>query len=156
MSIIRIGLISDTHGLLRPEAFRALEGVDRILHAGDIGNAGVLSDLERLAPLSAIRGNNDTGDWARHIPETLQLDVGGIRIYLLHDLKAIDLDPRREGIRVVVAGHSHRPGIHLRDGVLFVNPGSAGPRRFRLPISVGFLEIAGDDVAARIHELDMG
>ena len=156
MSIIRIGLISDTHGLLRPEAFRALEGVDRILHTGDIGHAGVLADLERLAPLSVIRGNNDTGDWARHIPETLHLDIGGIRIYLLHDLKAIDLDPRQEGIRVVVAGHSHRPNIHLRDGVLFVNPGSAGPRRFRLPISVGFLEIAGGDVAARIHELDMG
>ena len=136
-----VGLISDTHGLLRPEALRALRGSDYIVHAGDIGDPGVLAQLSQIAPVTAVRGNNDTGPWARKLPDTAVLDAGKIRIYVLHDLKTLDLDPAAEGFDVVVAGHSHKPGEERRGAVLYVNPGSAGPRRFRLPVCVGKLEL---------------
>jgi len=149
----RLGLISDTHGLLRPAAADFLRGSDHIIHAGDIVGAHVLDALGSIAPLTAVRGNNDRGDWAMRLAETEVVDVGGILIYVLHDLAALDLDPVAAGCRVVVYGHSHRPAVEERDGVLYVNPGSAGPRRFRLPIAVGELLIEGDAVEARLVEL---
>jgi uncharacterized protein len=133
-----IGLISDTHGLLRPEAVHALEGSDLIIHAGDIGRAAILDDLRRLAPVVAVRGNIDTGGWADNLPLTAQVDPG---IYVLHDSKALGFDPAGAGFRVVVSGHSHRPLRTERDGVLYVNPGAAGPRRFRLPVTVARLTV---------------
>ena len=136
------GLISDTHGLLRPEAKRALAGVDLIVHAGDIGAPELLEELATLAPVRVVRGNNDRGAWARDIPLTEALELEGTRIYVLHDVKELDLDPAAEGFAAVIAGHSHRPAVEVREGVLYVNPGSAGPRRFSLPVAVGFLEIA--------------
>lgn len=148
---MRIGLISDTHGLLRPEVLAALEGSDRILHAGDIGSAALLERLARIAPVHAVRGNNDREPWAAHVPETLDLDIAGLRIHMLHDLKTLAVDPH--GVDVIVAGHSHRPSVETRDGVLYVNPGSAGRRRFSLPISVGELRIADGRAQARIIEL---
>jgi putative phosphoesterase len=155
MAALRIGLISDTHGLLRPQALDALVRVDGIIHAGDIGNAAVLERLAAIAPLAAIRGNNDAGDWAEAIPDTLRLDIGGVMVHVLHDAKQLDIDPAAEGIDVVIAGHSHKPSIEYRDGVLFVNPGSAGPRRFRLPVSVGFLEIDAGTASASLLTLDI-
>jgi hypothetical protein len=150
---MRIGLISDTHGLLRPQALAALQGVERIIHAGDIGNSGILDALARIAPVDAVRGNNDTGPWAQAIPERQTLHFDGIDILLLHDVKEL----RREipAARVVIAGHSHKPQVAERDGVLYVNPGSAGPRRFKLPVSVGMLEIQGGNVVATIVELQI-
>lgn len=134
------GVISDTHGLLRPEAVAALEGSDRIIHAGDLCDPAVLASLAKVAPVTAVRGNNDKGAWARALPTTEVVDAGeGILIYVIHDAGELDLDPRAGGFRVVVSGHSHRPGCEERDGVLWFNPGSAGPRRFRLPIAVGRL-----------------
>jgi putative phosphoesterase len=150
---MRIGLISDTHGLMRPEALAALRGCAHILHAGDIGKPEVLEDLRPIAPLTAVRGNNDRGAWARAIHETEALELGGITVYLIHELGLLDIDPAASGFRVVVSGHSHRPAIDTRDGVLYVNPGSAGPRRFTLPVSVGFLEIDGRKARARIEPL---
>ncbi len=123
---LRIGLIADTHGLLRPEALERLRGCDQLIHAGDIGKPEILAELERLAPLSVVRGNNDTQDWAVDIPERLLLKIGRLTLYVLHDLKRLDLDPAAEGIDVVVAGHSHKPLKEERDGVLYLNPGSAG------------------------------
>ena len=149
----RVGLISDTHGLLRPEALAFLRGSDFIVHAGDIGEAAVLEELRRLAPLTAVRGNNDNGPWAKSIAETEVLEVGGVLIYVLHDLAELDLDPVAAGFRVVVSGHSHHPSVEDRDGVLYVNPGSSGPRRFKLPIAVAELQVAGSSVKARIVEL---
>jgi uncharacterized protein len=149
----RIGLISDTHGLLRPEALEFLRGSDFIVHAGDIGDAGVLRELERLAPLMVVRGNNDTGPWAQGIAETEVLRVEGVSLYILHDLAELAIDPKAAGHQVVVSGHSHKPLVEKRDGVLYVNPGSAGPRRFKLPIAVAELEIAGDSVKAKLVEL---
>lgn len=149
----RVGLVSDTHGLLRPEAIAFLRGSDYIVHAGDIGDAGVLTALEALAPLTAIRGNNDKGAWAREIPDTDVLRVDDVSIYVLHDLAELDLDPGAAGFQVVVSGHSHRPCIEERDGVLYVNPGSSGPRRFKLPVAVGELEVAGRSVKAKLVEL---
>ncbi|HEV2431507.1 MAG TPA: metallophosphoesterase family protein [Burkholderiales bacterium] len=149
----RVGLISDTHGLLRPEALAFLRGSDFIVHAGDIGDAAVLEELRRLAPLTAVRGNNDNGPWAKSIAETEVLEVGGVLIYVLHDLAELDLDPVAAGFRVVVSGHSHHPSVEDRDGVLYVNPGSSGPRRFKLPIAVAELQVAGSSVKARIVEL---
>ncbi|HYD79037.1 MAG TPA: metallophosphoesterase family protein [Paucimonas sp.] len=153
MAALRIGLISDTHGLLRPQAMEALAGVAHIVHAGDIGDAGVIAQLQGIAPLSAIRGNNDAGAWAADIPETLRLEIGGVTLYVLHDVKQLDLDPEAQGIDVVVAGHSHKPCIERRGGTLFVNPGSAGPRRFKLPVSLGFLEIGDGEVVATLRTL---
>jgi len=148
---IRIGLISDTHGLLRPQALAALAGVDRIIHAGDIGNAAVLEALEAIAPVDVVRGNNDTGAWAAAIPHDVTVEYGGLLIYLLHDIN--ELKGRMPPVQVVIAGHSHRPLVLERDGVLRINPGSAGPRRFKLPVTVGFLEIRDGQATAMIREL---
>ncbi|WP_259757918.1 metallophosphoesterase family protein [Pseudomonas sp. GCEP-101] len=139
---LRIGVIADTHGLLRPDALAALHGCQRILHLGDIGPASLLDQLRDIAPLDVVRGNNDTDDWAAALPETLRLELGGLRLYLIHDLKQLAIDPVADGIDVVLAGHSHKPLNEVRDGVLYLNPGSAGPRRFRLPIGLAILEIA--------------
>jgi len=152
---MRIGLISDTHGLLRPQALDALAGVERIIHAGDIGSAAVLDALAAIAPVDAVRGNNDTGPWARAVRETEALRVGEVAIYIVHDLGELDLDPAAAGFQVVVSGHSHRPSVVEREGVLYVNPGSAGPRRFKLPIAVGELLIVEKSVRARVVELDL-
>lgn len=152
---MRVGVISDTHGLLRPEALAALRGADHLVHAGDIGKPEVLHELRAVAPLTAVRGNNDVGAWARTIPDTASVRLGGIALYVLHDLRALDLDPAAAGFRVVVSGHSHQPRVEERDGVLYVNPGSAGPRRFRLPVSVATLEIDGRRVRARIEQLQL-
>jgi uncharacterized protein len=149
----RVGLISDTHGLLRSEARAFLRGSDFIVHAGDIGDAEVLEELRRLAPLTAVRGNNDKGPWANGIAETGVLQVGEVFIYVLHDLAELELDPSAAGFQVVVSGHSHNPRIEERHGVLYVNPGSSGPRRFKLPIAVAELHVAGSSVKARIVEL---
>jgi putative phosphoesterase len=143
-------LISDTHGLLRPEALTFLRGADHIVHAGDIGKPEILDALRALAPLTAVRGNNDRGGWARAVPSTADLEVGNIVIHVLHDVSALRLRPQ---FRVVVSGHSHKPKVEERDGVLYVNPGSAGPRRFTLPIAVGELRISGASMRARIQEL---
>lgn len=153
MALCRIGLVSDTHGLLRPETLAFLQGCDHIIHGGDIGNAGILAALARLAPLTVVRGNNDKGDWAEGLPETAVLEAGGVRIHVLHDLAQLTTDPAAAGMRVVVSGHSHQPKIGEQDGVLFVNPGSAGPRRFRLPVSVAELVVNDGAVSARIVEL---
>jgi putative phosphoesterase len=150
---MRIGLISDTHGLLRPQALNFLRGCDQIVHGGDIGTLGVLEALARLAPLTAVRGNVDHGAWADALPEVAQARLSGVLVVVLHDLAQLDLDPAAAGVRVVVSGHSHKPRIEQREGVWYVNPGSAGPRRFKLPVSVGELVIEGDLVRPRIHEL---
>lgn len=155
MASIRIGVISDTHGMLRPQALASLEGMDMILHAGDIGNPDIINVLGRLAPVHAIRGNNDTAPWARQFAETLRLDVGDVSIYMLHDLKALAIDPCQLGIRVVIAGHSHRPSIVEKNRVFYVNPGSAGPRRFRLPVSIAYLDVEGDAVTGQVHMLNV-
>lgn len=149
----RVGVISDTHGLLRPEATEFLKGSDFIVHAGDIGDACVLAGLAAIAPVTAVRGNNDKGKWTEAAPEFEVLQAGELLVYVLHDLSELDLNPAAAGFRVVVSGHSHRPSIEERGGVLYVNPGSAGPRRFKLPIAVAELQISGDSVRARIVEL---
>lgn len=154
-SHIRIGLISDTHGLLRPQALAALRGSDVIVHAGDIGNASILARLSAIAPVTAVRGNNDTGDWALQVPETRQIDVAGKRIFVVHDLATLAIDPIAAGVDIVVSGHSHRPKCERRGDVLYVNPGSAGPRRFRLPICIGVLTIERDVIGADIVLLDV-
>jgi uncharacterized protein len=148
-----LGVISDTHGLVRPEALAALKGVERIVHAGDIGSPDVLEALERVAPVTAVRGNNDRGGWAKKIPETEVVEVGGVSLYLLHDLHELDLEPRSAGFAAVISGHSHQPRLEERDGVLYLNPGSAGPRRFKLPISLARLTIAGARVRAQLVTL---
>lgn len=141
-----IGLISDTHGLLRDEALDLLAGVDHIIHAGDIGDATILDRLAALAPVSAIRGNNDDAPWAAHLPTTLLVTLGGVLIHVLHSAGDLAIDPVALGVRAVISGHSHKPTIEQRDGVLFVNPGSAGKRRFTLPLSIGRLVIKGSQV----------
>jgi len=151
----RVGLISDTHGLLRPEAAAFLRGSDFIVHAGDIGRAAVLDELAALAPLTVVRGNNDRDPWASSVRETEVLEVGEVLIYVLHDLAELDLDPAAAGFRVVVSGHSHRPSVEARDGVLYVNPGSSGPRRFKLPIAAAELHVEGASVEARLVELEL-
>lgn len=150
---MRVGLISDTHGLLRPEALAFLEGSDRIVHGGDICDPGILERLAEIAPVTAVRGNNDKGDWANALHETELLQLGGVRLYAIHDLAQLDIDPAAAGVRVVVSGHSHKPQVAERDGVLYVNPGSAGPRRFKLPISVGELIVDGDTATARTVQI---
>lgn len=151
----RIGVISDTHGLLRLEAIAALQGCDAILHAGDIGSADILAQLTTIAPTTAVRGNNDKGDWAQSLAETEWIDIDGVLIHLIHDIADLDVDPQAAGIRVIVSGHSHRPHIEERSGILHLNPGSAGPRRFRLPISLSILDIDHAHATARIVELDV-
>jgi hypothetical protein len=150
-----LGIISDTHGLLRPEALTPFIGAERIVHAGDIGSPLVLEKLESIAPVAAVRGNNDKAPWAEELPETLLFEVRGHIIHVLHDLAQIDLSPKAAGVAVVISGHSHKPGIEEHDGVLFINPGSAGPRRFRLPIAVAKLYIADDSVRAEIVEIKL-
>jgi uncharacterized protein len=148
-----IGIISDTHGLLRPEACKRLAGVDHIIHAGDIGRPEVIAGLRELAPTTAICGNIDMGQWAKDYPSTTRLMLGGRSIYVLHNLNELDLDPAAAGIDVVVSGHSHRPKIETVGGVLYLNPGSAGPRRFTLPIALATLELADDALRPRLHHL---
>ena len=148
-----MGVISDTHGLLRPEALAALAGVARIVHAGDIGAPEVLARLAHIAPVTAVRGNNDRGRWADALRASEVLEAGGARLYVLHDAHALDFDPRRAGFAAVIAGHSHRPAQQVRDGVLYFNPGSAGQRRFTLPVSVGRLTIEDGAVRGRLIEL---
>ena len=149
-SSLTVGLISDTHGLLRPQAVEALRGVHRIIHAGDIGGEEILAALRAIAPVDAVRGNNDRGPWAARIPVELTLEVGGVAVHVLHDLKELELDPVEAGVNVVIAGHSHKPDVRDKDGVLYVNPGSAGPRRFRLPVAVAHLHIASGSATAQI------
>jgi len=150
-----VGLISDTHGLLRPQAVEALRGSRHIIHAGDVGAPEVLEGLGALAPVTAIRGNNDHDAWARRLPLTNTLEIHGVRLYVIHDIHMLDVDLQRSRVAVVIAGHSHRPDVSKRDGVLVVNPGSAGPRRFRLPVSVACLTIAEGRVNARLITLDV-
>ncbi len=150
-----IGVISDTHGLLRPEAISALQGSDLIIHAGDIGRLEVIEQLEEIAPVKAIRGNIDQAAWADEFPETEVVEANDTLIYVLHNLKALDLDPQAAGFRVVVSGHSHQPKIEEKNGTLYLNPGSAGPRRFKLPIAVARLTIAGERIRSEILPLDI-
>ena len=150
-----IGVISDTHGLLRPEAVEALRGVELILHAGDVGSPEVLDALQGIAPVVAVRGNNDKGAWAEELPAWEVAEVGVVFIYMIHDVKEIDLSPEGAGFQVVVSGHSHKPSVEERKGVLYVNPGSAGPRRFKLPISVARLTVSGETVSAELVELSV-
>lgn len=150
---VTVGLISDTHGLLRPEAAAALRGVERIIHAGDIGGADILEALAKIAPVDAVRGNNDEGPWAARLPVELTLDIAGVAVHVLHDLKELEGDPAAAGFRVVIAGHSHKPRVNEKNGVLYVNPGSAGPRRFKLPVAVAYLQVASGAATARIHEI---
>jgi uncharacterized protein len=153
---LRVGLIADTHGLLRPEARAFLIGCDYIVHGGDIGEPRILDELAVIAPLIAVRGNNDTQPWAAHLPLTEMIRVGNVFVYVIHDLAELDIDPTAAGVRVVVSGHSHKPMIEERDGVLYVNPGSAGPRRFKLPISVGQITVSGSSVKAQLVDLAGG
>lgn len=148
-----VGVLSDTHGLVRAEVLRELESVDLILHAGDVGRIEVLRTLEKLAPLVAVRGNVDRGDWARSLPpyQTVQLDA--VRLYLLHELSQLAIDPAQEGYSAVISGHSHRPSIRHEKNVMYLNPGGAGPRRFRLPITVAKIQIQGRCLSPEIIEL---
>ena len=150
-----VGLISHTHGLLRPEALDALQDSEFIVHAGDIGDGAILERLSRIAPVTAVRGNNDHGAWAAALPDTAWLDVHARRILVIHDLSQLDHDASLDGIDVVVSGHSHRPQSRQRGNILFINPGSAGPRRFRLPISIGRLVVAGDRIDATLIALEV-
>jgi uncharacterized protein len=150
---MRIGLISDTHGLLRPEAVQALAGVAQIIHAGDVGAAEIIERLRAIAPVHAVRGNNDKGAWALALPERLALQWAGVRIQVLHDVKELEAEPAAAGFRVVIAGHSHKPSVVERGGVLFVNPGSAGPKRFKLPVTVGCLVLADGSARGEIRNI---
>jgi uncharacterized protein len=152
---MRIGVISDTHGLLRPEAIKALQGAEHILHAGDVGDPAILDALRAIAPVTAIRGNIDEGGSCSYLPPTELVELGGRSIYMLHDVKKLDLNPEAAGIEVVVFGHSHKPLVEWRRGVLFLNPGSAGPRRFELPVTVAWLNIEADKLSERIVHLDV-
>jgi putative phosphoesterase len=150
---VSVGVISDTHGLLRPEAVRALRGSDLVLHAGDVGKPEVLDGLRAIAKVVAVRGNNDRGAWARSLPATETLRIGGAVVHLVHDLAELDVDPAAAGFTAVISGHSHRPSRSVRDGVLYLDPGSAGPRRFRLPVAVARLTVRGAAIRARRIEL---
>jgi putative phosphoesterase len=155
MPPILIGVISDTHGLLRPEAIKALRGSDHIIHAGDVGSPEILEKLADIAHVTAVRGNIDKSVWSRKLPETAVLELGGISIYVLHDLARLDLKPKAAGFAAVVSGHSHVPKQETRDGVLYFNPGSAGPRRFKLPVSVGKIVLEDGGVRAELLHLDL-
>jgi putative phosphoesterase len=150
-----IGIISDTHGLLRPEAIAVLRGSDYIIHAGDVGDPAILDTLTEVAPVTAIRGNVDHGDWAAKLPATDVLEVGGISIYILHNLADLDLKPEAAGFAAVISGHTHKPKQEKRNGVLYFNPGSAGPRRFNLPVSVGKLIVLDGQIRGEIVILDV-
>ena len=147
-----VGVISDTHGLVRPEAIEALAGVDMILHAGDVGKQEVLDKLNEIAPVVAVRGNNDKGEWEESLADWEVVEIGDVSIYMLHDVKEMEISPAGS-FQVVVSGHSHKPSVEERRGVLYVNPGSAGPRRFTLPVSVAHLHIVGERIQAKIVEL---
>jgi putative phosphoesterase len=152
-AVLRIGVIADTHGLLRPEVEGLLAGVAQIVHAGDIGSPNVIAGLQRIAPVIVIRGNVDTGHWADQYPETRTITLGGYRIHVLHDIKTLQFDPVASGIDVIVCGHSHRPRIETIGGVLHLNPGSPGPRRFNLPITVATMDLTPSGPTAVIHHL---
>jgi uncharacterized protein len=147
-----VGVISDTHGLLRPEAVELLRGSEHIIHAGDIGAPEIIPELQKIAPVTAIRGNVDTQPWAQGFAETEVVELGGLYVYIIHDANAIDLNPKAAGFAAVISGHSHQPKQEIKNGVLYFNPGSAGPRRFKLPISVGRLKIVDGKVSAEILE----
>jgi putative phosphoesterase len=148
-----IGVISDTHGLLRPEAVELLRGSEHIIHAGDIGAPEIIPELEKVAPVTAIRGNVDREAWARQFAATEVVELGGLYLYVIHDANALDLSPRAAGFAAVISGHSHKPKQEIKDGVLYFNPGSAGPRRFKLPISVGRLEIVDGKMSGEILQI---
>lgn len=150
-----IGIISDTHGLVRPEMVKALAGSEIIIHAGDVGSPHVLEQLQDIAPVFAIRGNIDKGDWAKRLPETEVVPVGSRFLYVLHNLNELDLDPGRAGFDCIISGHSHQPKMEQRDGILYFNPGSAGPRRFKLPVTVGRLQVGPQGLNGEIVQLDM-
>ncbi len=150
-----VGVISDTHGLLRPQALAALRGAQHIIHAGDIGAPEIIPALQQIAPVTAIRGNVDHESWTRRFAETEVVELEGLSFYVIHDRNALDLNPRAAGFAAVISGHSHQPRQEMKDGVLYFNPGSAGPRRFRLPISVGALEIVDGKITAKIIELSI-
>jgi uncharacterized protein len=152
---MRIGVISDTHGLLRPEALKALQGAEHLLHAGDVGNPAILHALCAIAPVTAIRGNIDEAGPCGHLPPTEWVELSGRSVYMLHDAKKLDLNPEAVGIAAVVSGHSHKPLVEWRRGVLFLNPGSAGPRRFELPVTLAWLNMEADECSARIVHLDV-
>jgi len=151
----RIGLISDTHGLLRKEAVEALRGSELILHAGDVGKPEILEELKKIAPVVAVRGNVDTEPWAMALPVTSVTEVNGVMIYMIHDVKALDLNPGAEGFQIVVSGHSHKAGKTERDGVLYINPGSAGPRRFELPVTLARLALGTAPYEVEFLELEV-
>lgn len=153
-AVTRVGVISDTHGLLRPEATEFLKGCEMIIHCGDICEVAVLDELSCIAPVNAVRGNNDKGAWAQALPESMIIGIGEIFAYVVHDLLQIDVDPVAAGVAMVLSGHSHKPGIDHRDGITYVNPGSAGPRRFKLPISMAELIVRDGVLVPRIVELD--
>jgi len=148
-----IGVISDTHGLLRPQAVQALEGVELIIHAGDIGDPKILRALKRIAPVHAVRGNTDRGGWAADLPHTLMVEVGAVHLYVLHELFCLDLDPAAAGISAVIFGHSHSPHSERKNGILFLNPGSAGPRRFTLPVSLALLHVQNNGLISEFVDL---
>lgn len=150
-----VGVISDTHGLLRPQAVKALRGSQLIIHAGDVGRAEILEELAAMAPVHSVRGNVDKGAWAQALPLTDVVEAGGAQIYVLHNLKDLDLSPRAAGFAAVISGHSHQPEMEACDGVLYFNPGSAGPRRFRLPVTVGKLHIAKGKVRGEVVKLNL-
>ncbi len=151
--IFKIGIISDTHGLLRPEAVEVLDGSDMIIHAGDIGDRHIINELEMIAPVAAVRGNMDSGGWAHNFKMGEVVDINGHLLYVVHDLGRLDLDPASANIKVIIYGHSHRPVIQEHKGILYINPGSAGPRRFNLPVSVAVLHIEGSKLRAEIIPL---
>jgi putative phosphoesterase len=153
---LRVGLVSDTHGLLRPEARAFLIGSDYIVHGGDVGDPKILEELAAVAPLIAVRGNNDAAPWAARLRRTELMRVGNVFVYVIHDLAELDIDPLAAGVRVVVSGHSHKPSVEERGGILYVNPGSCGPKRFKLPISVGEIVVSGSAVKARTVDLRAG
>lgn len=154
MEHLLVGVISDTHGLLRPNALQALEGSDLIIHAGDVGRPEILDALRSLAPLTAVRGNVDHGEWAQSLPQTQIAQVGEVLIYVLHDRHELDLDPAAAGFSAIISGHSHMPSIEQRNGVLYLNPGSAGPRRFSKPVSLAQITVQNGSISARIIPLD--
>jgi hypothetical protein len=154
-SLFRIGVISDTHGLMRPEVIQALRGSDLIIHAGDICKPEVIASLRSIAKVAAVRGNNDKGKWARKFPETATLRAGEVRIFIVHNIKNLKIDPAAEGFHVVISGHSHCPSIIKTNGVLYLNPGSAGPRRFKLPVAVARLRVRDASAQAKFVELEI-
>lgn len=153
MDLMKIGVISDTHGLLRPAALAALSGSDLIIHAGDVGSPAILEALRAIAPVVAVRGNVDREPWGRALPETEVVQAGGLYLYILHDLKQLDIDPVGGGFSVIISGHSHRGVIEQRHGVLYLNPGSAGPPRFHLPATVAHLRVEGSLLRAELVPL---